>query len=194
MSRDRLAVFLDRDGVLTVERSYITRPGELELIPGAGRAVGALNNAGVCTVVVSNQSAVARGLMTEGDLAAVHSRLEELLEGEGVFLDAAYYCPNLLGARVARFARDDSCRKPHTGMLEQAARDMGIDVTTSYMIGDQVTDIELARRAGLTGVLVLTGKGCETRAVLGERGLEVDHVAVDIGAAVSWILNHMEKR
>jgi D-glycero-D-manno-heptose 1,7-bisphosphate phosphatase len=194
MSREGLAVFLDRDGVLTVERSYITRPGELELLPGAARAVGALNNAGVRAVVVSNQSAVARGLMTEEELAAVHGHLEELLEEEGVFLDAAYYCPNLFGARVARFARDDSCRKPRTGMLEQAARDLGIDLAASYMIGDQMTDIELARGAGLTAVLVLTGKGHETQAVLSERGLEIDHVAVEIGAAVSWILNHMEKR
>ncbi len=193
MPREGPAVFLDRDGVLTVERSYITRPGELELVPGAARAVRALNNSGVRTVVVSNQSAVARGLMTEGELAAIHGRLEELLEEKGAFLDAAYYCPNLLGARVARFARDDSCRKPRTGMLEQAACDIGIDLASSYMIGDQVTDIELAERAGLTAVLVLTGKGAETRAVLSERGLEVDHVAVDIGAAVSWILNCMER-
>ncbi len=194
MANSRSAVFLDRDGVLSVERSYVLRPEDLELVPGAGRALRVLNNGSVRSVVVSNQSAVARGLMTEEELATVHGRLEDLLAAEGAFLDAAYYCPNLLGARVERFARDDSCRKPRTGMLEQAARDLGIDLAASYMIGDQATDIEFAKRGGLTAVLVLSGKGRETQAIQIERGLEIDHVAVDVEAAVSWILNHLENR
>ncbi len=194
MGDSRPAVFFDRDGVLSVERSYILRPEDLELVPGAGRAVKALNNRGIEGVLVSNQSAVARGFMTEEELGAVHRHLEDLLAAEGAFLDAAYYCPNLSGATVERFSRDDSCRKPRTGMLEQAVRDLGVDLAASYMIGDQATDIELAKRAGLTAVLVLTGKGRETLATQGEQGPAIDHVAADVEAAVSWILNHLEKR
>jgi D-glycero-D-manno-heptose 1,7-bisphosphate phosphatase len=184
----RPAVFLDRDGTITVERGYITRPEDLELIEGSGSAVRALNEAGILAVLVSNQSGVARGLMTEEDLASVHRALEGLLASHQARLDAAYYCPNLRDGRVERFARDSSCRKPETGMLDLAVRDLGVDIDSSFMVGDQLTDVELAERAGMPMLVVLTGKGRETAEAAAEKGLAVAAKVKDVASAVEWIL------
>lgn len=186
--RRRPAVFLDRDGTITVERGHIVRPEELELVPGAAVAIAGLNRLGIPAVLVSNQSGVARGLMTEDDLARIHRRLEGLLAAEGASLDGAYYCPNLAGAAVERYARDLSCRKPATGMIERASRDLGVDVVASYMVGDQLTDIELAGNGGMKAVLVGTGKGADALEAVRERGLPLAHYAADLREAVTWIV------
>ncbi len=193
MAGRRSAVFVDRDGTINVERGYIARPQDLELIDGAGDALRALNDAGFLAVVVSNQSGVARGLMTEEDLAVVHQALEDMLAVHGARIDAAYYCPNYRDGVIERLTRDTSCRKPNTGMLDAAAQDLGIDLASSYVVGDDVTDIELAERAGLPAVLVLTGKGRDSVRTLRERGVAVAHVAADLGDAVRWILGRRSR-
>ncbi len=185
----RPAAFLDRDGTLTVERGYVTDPCDLELERGAAAAVARLNASGVLAVVVSNQSGVARGLMTEDDLAGVHDRLVELLAAGGATLDGAYYAPNYPDARVTALGRDTSWRKPATGMVEAAVRDLGADLDQSAMFGDQVTDLEMAARAGIRGVLVRTGRGTAV-----ERKLTgpVAHVADDIAGGIEWFLRELE--
>ena len=182
------AVFVDRDGTLTVERGYITRPEDLELIAGAAEAVRALNDAGVPVVLVSNQSGVARGLMTEEDMAKVHEALESLLSAEGARLDAAYYCPNHPDVPDPRYSRDASCRKPELGMLRAAIRDLSPDVTACVMIGDQLTDIEFANRAGMPGVLVSTGKGESALLAAEAAGVRVAAAVPDVKEAVKWFL------
>jgi len=194
MSKSRRAVFLDRDGTVTVERGHVTSAEGLEMIDGAGEAVRRLNGAGLLVVVISNQSGVARGLMAERDLAGIHAALEGLLESEGARIDAAYYCPNYEGGSVAGYTDDTSCRKPATGMVEQASRDLGIDVASSFIVGDQITDLELARNAGMPGVLVMTGKGERAEARAEERGVPIAHRAQDLGGAVDWILERLERR
>jgi D-glycero-D-manno-heptose 1,7-bisphosphate phosphatase len=194
MSGGRSAVFLDRDGTITAERGYVTRPVDLELIPGAAEAVGALNEAGFLVVLVSNQSGVARGLMDEEDLASVHEALVRLLAAGGANLDAAYYCPNHPDGKVRRYAQDASCRKPALGMLESAVRDLRIDVPSSFMVGDQITDMEFAARAGMPAVLVLTGKGKETESAARREGIAIAAALPDLRAAVDWILERAESR
>lgn len=189
MGNGRSAVFLDRDGTITRERGHINRPCDLELIEGAAAAVASLNDAGVLAVLVSNQSGVARGLITEEELAGIHDALERLLAVEGARLDGAYYCPNYLEGTVERYSVDASCRKPEPGMIELACRDLDIDPASSVMVGDQLTDMELARRVGIPGVLVLTGKGGDVREVAAERGIPVAHSAPDLGDAVRWALS-----
>ncbi len=189
----RAALLLDRDGVLTVEDGYITRPDGLVLERGAADAVRLLNEAGVAAVLVSNQSGVARGLMTEDDLAAVHARLEEMLARTGARLDAAYYCPNHPDGQVERFSRDASCRKPETGMVDAAVRDLGIDPARSAMVGDQVTDVELAERVGIPCVLVRTGKGVEAAREARARGLAVAAVVSGVLEAARWMLSRLEE-
>jgi D,D-heptose 1,7-bisphosphate phosphatase len=186
--RERSAVFLDRDGTITVERGHLRRPDDVELIPGAADAVRSLCQAGFLAVVVSNQSGVARGLMTEEDVALVHERLESLLAMEGARLDGAYYCPNLADGTDERYTRDVSCRKPAPGLIERAVRDLGINLASSVMVGDQVSDVELASRVGIPAVLVLTGKGQESLAAARERGLPVAHSASDLRDAAAWII------
>jgi D,D-heptose 1,7-bisphosphate phosphatase len=186
--RERPAAFLDRDGTITVERGYLRRPDDVELIPGAADAVRSLGQAGFLAVVVSNQSGVARGLMTEEDVALVHEKLESLLAIEGARLDGAYYCPNFAEGTDERYTRDVSCRKPAPGLIERAVRDLGIDLPSSVMVGDQVSDIELASGVGIPGVLVLTGKGREALATARERGLPVAHSASDLREAAAWII------
>ncbi len=190
----RPALFLDRDGVLTVENSYITCPEGLELEVGAAEAVHALNAAGVLAVVVSNQSGVARGMMTEQDMADVHARLEQLLGAAGAKLDAAYYCPNHLEGSVERFSRDASCRKPQTGMIDAAVRDLGVDLSMSAMVGDQFTDVELAERAGIPCVLVETGKGVPSFEKARDAGLPVAGLVPGVLDAARWMVARLEQR
>jgi len=185
------AAFLDRDGTLTVERGYVTDPDDLELIPGAADALARLNASDALAVLISNQSGVARGYMTEDDLAAVHDRLVTLLAREGARLDGAYYAPHLPGAVVRALGRDTAWRKPSTGMVEAAVRDLGVDLERSVVVGDQVTDLELAHRLGIPGVLVTTGKGGTTS----HQGEEAaDRVVADVGEAIDWFLAGLSGR
>lgn len=191
---DRPAAFLDRDGTINVERGYVTRPSDLVLIDGAAAAIRALNDRGVLAVVVSNQSGVARGLMTEEDLARVHEQLEDLLLAGGARLDGAYYCPNFAAGTVERYTRDTGCRKPARGMIDRAVRELAIDLGSSAIVGDHATDMELANAVGIPGVLVETGRGRATLEGAARRGIEIAHAAPDLAAAVEWILAVRVKR
>lgn len=140
--------FLDRDGTINeppAEGDYVTSPGQVRLLPGAGAAVRRLNRLPAPVVVVTNQRGIALGLMGEEDLAAVNARLEDLLAAEGAHLDAILHCPHEKGGC--------DCRKPGTGMFERATRELdGVTVAGAAMIGDAAIDIEAGNRLGLTTV------------------------------------------
>jgi histidinol-phosphate phosphatase family protein len=152
-SRRRPAAFLDRDGTINRHLGLLTRPEEIELLPGAAGAIRRLNRAGVLTVVVTNQPVVARGLCDERGLERIHARLEMALGEQGAYLDALYYCPHHpdggFPGEVPELKRPCSCRKPETGMIEAAVRDLPIDLGRSALFGDTWRDAEAARRAGL---------------------------------------------
>jgi histidinol-phosphate phosphatase family protein len=175
-------VFLDRDGTLNRDDGYLADPDGLVLLPGAAEAVAALNAAGVKAVVVTNQSGVGRGLITEEALARIHERLRGLLAAGGAVLDGIFVCPHQPEHGCA-------CRKPGTELALRAARDLGVDPARSAMIGDKPADVALAHRLGGRSVLVLTGKGRETAS-----GLAADvhphYVARDVFEAVTWLLEH----
>jgi D-glycero-D-manno-heptose 1,7-bisphosphate phosphatase len=189
----RPVVFLDRDGTLNVELGYIREINQLSLLPGAVEAVELLNSKGVAAVVVTNQSGVARGLYPEAHVQKVNRHLEDLLAAGGARLDAVYYCPHHREGTVAEYAVVCDCRKPAVGLLQRAFKEMiGLDRSRAYMIGDQSTDIDLARNAGIKAVMVATGLG---QAVL--RGefqwkVEPDFVAETVLDAVRWILSDLE--
>ncbi|MBI4577886.1 MAG: HAD-IIIA family hydrolase [Planctomycetes bacterium] len=185
----RRAVFLDRDGTLLDEGAgVVTVPGAVRLLPGAARAVARLREAGFLVVVVTNQAAVARGLLTEEGLAEIHGRMAR----EGVKADAVLYCPHLdtaEGGVVPAYARTCECRKPLPGLLRRADEAVGpIDYGVSFMVGDSARDLEAGRAAGVRTVLVLTGKGRQTLAALGAAGTprRPDHVAADVDEAAAW--------
>jgi D-glycero-D-manno-heptose 1,7-bisphosphate phosphatase len=150
----RPAVFLDRDGTLIEERSYITRPDQVRLLPGAAAAVRQLRQAGLACVVVTNQSAVGKGLITFAQLGHIHIEMLRQLRDEGALLDGLYSCP----FSPNNTQRDHPDRKPAPGMLLRAARELNLDVSASWMVGDRESDVLAGRNAGCReGILVRTG-------------------------------------
>ena len=138
------AAFLDRDGVINRKASdgqYVTRWGEFHLLPGVAEAIAQLNRAGYCVIVVTNQRCVAKGLMTEVDLESLHRRMSDHLASAGAKIDAIYYCPH-------EFEPPCNCRKPAPGMLLEAAVARGLDLASSWMIGDSDIDIQAGKKAG----------------------------------------------
>lgn len=161
----RKAVFLDRDGTLIVERNYLGDPAGVALLEGVPQALKQLSDAGFLLVMVTNQSGVARGFFTMDDVVRVNGRVEELLEREGVRLDAVYICPHYERGSVPEYAVSCNCRKPRPGMALAAAKDWDLDLSSSYMIGDKPADVSFGRNFGAReSYLVRTGHGAEAEA------------------------------
>lgn len=153
-------VFVDRDGVIVDETGYLTSREQLRLIPRATEALRKLRAGGFKIVVATNQSAVARGMLTASGLADIHDRLRGMLAAEGAFLDGIFVCMHHPEAVVEDYRRRCDCRKPAPGLLCDAAQQLGLALDErSYFVGDQPSDAECARRAGVRPVLVRTGKG-----------------------------------
>jgi histidinol-phosphate phosphatase family protein len=165
------AVFLDRDGVLTRDRQdYVKTPEELEILPGIDGPLREIRNRGFQIVIVTNQSAVGRGLASREEMSRIHEKLRVELAKKGCSVDAIYYCPHRPEERC-------SCRKPEPGLILEAARDLGIDVPSSWMIGDKEIDLEAARRAGCHGFRVQTngnGLGEAVQAILTAENLQAN--------------------
>ncbi len=149
------AVFLDRDGTLVKEAGAqgLVCPEQLELLPGVPQAIRRLNQAGLRTIVVTNQPVLAKGFCTEAGLRSIHNKLETLLGGEGAFLDRICFCPHHPGSGFPgerpELKGPCSCRKPATGMIQLAAAELNLDLAQSWLIGDTTTDIQTAINAGL---------------------------------------------
>lgn len=150
-------MFLDRDGVVVEDAHYLADPAGLRLLPGAGPALRRLRDAGWGLVLVTNQSGVARGLITLDGLAAIHHRLEGMLAAEGVQLNGIYYCPHLPSAGDPQFAQECGHRKPAPGMLLSAASDLGLRLSHSWMLGDRRSDCEAGVAAGCRTILIAAG-------------------------------------
>jgi len=150
--REVPTAFLDRDGVLNVDHGYVHRVEELDWIDGAPEAVRLLNEAGFRVVVITNQSGVARGFYDESAVRRFHRHMQEFLGQLGARIDAFYVCPHHPEGPVAAYAVDCECRKPKTGLLEQAARECAVDRARSFVIGDRDGDVEAALAFGVRGV------------------------------------------
>lgn len=180
------AAFLDRDGTINARKqAYITRPDDLELLPGAATGIRLLREAGYKAILATNQSAVARGLVDQAGMEAIHARLGELLAAEGTALDAIYCCPHYKDGSVPEFAVRCTCRKPLPGMLHDAARDHGLSLPDSVFIGDAVRDLRAGRAAGSHTILVLTGNGSDSLKVATPD--LIDHTADDLESAALWL-------
>jgi len=148
------AVFLDRDGTLIRDVNYLCHVEQIEVLPGVAPALRLLRERGFKLVMVTNQSVVGRGRLTELGLREIHAVLAEKLAQDGATMDAIYYCPHHPTEGVGRYRIACKCRKPQTGMIDRATRELGLDPSVSYVVGDQAIDLELARRAGATGILI----------------------------------------
>lgn len=177
------AVFLDRDGVINENRpDYVKSWAEFDFLPGVFEPLRRLATSPYLVVVVSNQSAVGRGLSSCSALEDVHRRMVKAIDLQGGRVDAGSYC---LHRPVDRCA----CRKPLPGQVVGAAGVLGIDLARSFLVGDALSDVQAAIAAGCTPVLVLTGRGHVERSLLPREVLPLCHVAEDLGAAVEWILH-----
>jgi len=188
----RPVVFLDRDGTLNEEVGYIRDAENLVLINGAGESIKRLNDAGVAAILVTNQSGVARQYYPESHIGVLHSRLQKLLADHGATLDAIYYCPHLPVKTDSSFSGVCDCRKPATGMIDLAYNNYPeLDRQKSFMVGDKVSDIELAKNCQARSILVKTGYGEASFKELQEKKLSPDYVAEDVCQAVDWILSKL---
>jgi D-glycero-D-manno-heptose 1,7-bisphosphate phosphatase len=172
-------LFLDRDGVLLVEKDYLSDPADVELTAGVPAALCRARERGFLLIGVSNQSGLGRGRFTPAQFQSVMARFDELLQAAGCPLDGFYYCPHAPHDGCA-------CRKPAPGLLQEAAADWTWDPERAWVVGDKVSDVDLALHAGMRAVLVLTGHGAQQAPKLGERRGVL--VVQDLPAAVERIL------
>ncbi len=155
------AIFLDRDGTMNVSKGFISKADDLELIPGTIDAIKAINKSGALAIVITNQPVIARGECSFEELHNIHNKLKTLLGEKGAFVDDIFYCPHHpdkgFEGEVPELKFDCECRKPKTGMIDEAVEKYNIDLSKSYMVGDSTMDLETARNAGVKSVLVDTG-------------------------------------
>lgn len=188
----RAAVFLDRDGVLIEDRDLLVDSAQIRVLEGVPEALNRLRAAGFRLVVVTNQPVVARGLITERELDAIHARMQELLEQAGSPpLDAIYSCPHHPNATLPEYRVACDCRKPRPGMLRSAASEHGLDLGASFLVGDRLTDVAAGARAGCRTVLV-TSRHTYSPPIVTPDPLDdlpqPDFVCANLAAAVDWIL------
>ena len=183
VATDKL-VILDRDGVINHDsQDYIKTPEEWQPLPGSLNAIAALNAAGFRVVVVSNQSGIGRGLFSETEFSQIHRKMTSAVRAAGGEIAGFYYCPH-------RPDDDCDCRKPRPGLLERVKADFNISLAGVPLIGDKITDVELARRVGARPILVLTGYGQDTVATLDDNGVES---FADLAAAARALIAELDE-
>lgn len=190
------AVFLDRDGVLIEDVHLLTRPDQVVVPAGVPGALQALAAAGFKLVLVSNQPVVARGLVSEPEVCAVHRHLEALLQSAGApALDGIYFCPHHPNATLPAYRVACDCRKPRPGLFLRAATELSLNLRASFAVGDRITDIIAGARAGCRTVLVQTGmhgaKPIEASEPL-DPTIQPDYTGADLAAAAEWIIGQMK--
>ncbi len=178
----RRAVFLDRDGVINENRpDHVKREDEFVFLSGALDALRMLSGTGMLIVVISNQSAINRGLVSWGAVSAVTDRFKDRVQAAGGRIDSVFYCPH-------RPDEGCDCRKPEPGLLRRAATELGIELRESYLVGDALSDVQAALAVGVQPLMVLTGRGRDQVSLLRTSGLGPVLVFDDLSEAAQWIL------
>lgn len=188
----RPAVFLDRDGTLIEERGYLDRLDLLEFFPWTVDAIRLLNRAGFAAVVVTNQSAIGRGIIDEPFLARVHQAIDARLAAGRARMEAYYYCPHHPDAELEAYRQVCRCRKPQPGLVERACRDLQLDPSRSVMVGDRWLDVACGRAAGTHAVLVRTGHGGHEEEHR-PPGASADAILNNLMEAVGWMLRNSSR-
>ncbi len=180
------AALLDRDGTLIRDVAYLSRVEQIELLPRVPEAIRLLRGNGLKVAVITNQSAVARGLLSERGLQEIHRELTRLLAISGAFLDAIYYCPHHPTDGLGAYRIDCDCRKPNVGLTQRAAKELNLDLARSYVVGDQASDMELALRIGAAGILI-----ADREPKSGARQRTEVAAVRDLWEAAQWILRDL---
>lgn len=185
----RFGVFLDRDGTVTEEVGYLTDTSRLRLIPGSGEAIALLNEMKIPAILATNQAGVARGYFEESMVIKCNKKLEDMLKVFGAKLDALYYCPHHPEVGEKPYRIDCNCRKPKPGMLLKGAEEFNLDLSQSYVIGDKVSDLEVANKVNAKSILVKTGYGLG-EVLYGKKRWKVKPLAIceNFYEAVKYIL------
>ncbi|HET8871539.1 MAG TPA: D-glycero-beta-D-manno-heptose 1,7-bisphosphate 7-phosphatase [Aquabacterium sp.] len=182
----RKAAFLDRDGVINLDRAYVHKWDEFEFVPGAVDAMRRLKEAGYALVVVTNQSGLARGMYTEAQYQELTAQMRQALADAGAEVDGVYHCPHHPKGTVAELAMDCDCRKPEPGMILRAAQDLGLALPDSILVGDKPSDIEAARAAGVGRVYIVQSDNAESS---GESA-QADAAYADLADCVDALLSN----
>jgi len=184
------AVFIDRDGTLIEDEHYLADPEKIKFIPGSLESVSRLKRAGYKIVIISNQSGVARGFFPVETVDLVHQHLTRQMREADCEPDDIRYCPHHPDGDNPDYTGECDCRKPHTGMLEAAAIELGLDIKRSFIIGDKVSDIQCGQIFGGRSILVRTGEGTATETALpAESYLRPYHISDNLAGAVDHILS-----
>jgi len=182
------AIFLDRDGIIMEDRGYICDFSEVSIFPFVVEALRLMNENNFKVIVVTNQSSIARGICTEDQVREIHRQTQQFFLDRGAVIDDFYYCPYHIDGVIKKFKKKHECRKPSPGMLLQAAKDYDIDLSRSFLIGDNECDILASQNAGCGSILVLTGKGKQTRTELKQKNINPYLITANILTAVENIM------
>ena len=182
------AVFLDRDGNINKDVGYPNSFDLIEIYPYSYEAVRKINQAGLLAVIITNQSGIGRGFIEEKNLREIHRKMSLAFAHQNAFIDGVYYCPHFVTSKIPEYNQICNCRKPDIGMAEMAVRDLQIDISQSYMIGDKVEDILFGLNIKANPILVLTGYGKKSLKKLREQGVQAAYIAQNLLDAVNWIL------
>lgn len=190
------AIFLDRDGTINVDVNYLSRPDQLEIIPETAQALQSFKRLGFLNIIITNQSGIARGYLTEQELAVIHDELLKKLSGEAnhgkddkALIDDIFFSPYHAEGIVEKYKIASDDRKPGTGMIRKAALKHEIDLTKSFFIGDSFTDMQCAEAAGLKKILVSTGYGIKDHKKCLDENIVLDYFAKDLYDASLYITN-----
>jgi D-glycero-D-manno-heptose 1,7-bisphosphate phosphatase len=184
------AALIDRDGTVIRDVGYLRRVEEIELLPRAADAIGLLGRHGLKVVIVTNQSAVARGLLTESELAAIHRELSRQLAASGAPLDGLYHCPHHPTEGWGPHRRVCECRKPNVGLAKRAAAELKLDLARCYVVGDQPSDMEFAARIPARGFLIQSDAAREGLDV----GIGRFSLVKDLWEAAELIIKDVERK
>ncbi len=188
------AIFLDRDGTINKYVGFLRDINQFELIDGVTEAIKKINHSDYLCIVITNQPVIARGEVTLEELDEIHNKMQTLLGNDGAYIDALYYCPHHpdkgFKGEVPELKIECECRKPSIGMILKAAKDYNIDLSESVMIGDTTIDVQTGKNAGITSILLKTGKAGTD----GKYDVEPDYVCDDLLEAVNKVMNKQKER
>ena len=185
----RPAVFIDRDGTINEQMGYVNHISRFVLLPGSAEGIRLLNRHQYLAIIVSNQSGVARGYFPMELIERIHGHMQDLLAKKGANIDGIFFCPHYPRGVVPEYSMECDCRKPRTGLVQKACEEFDIDMKNSYVIGDRFSDIELAERSNLQGIMVKIGYGLgDIEYVLPRKPFKPLHIAQDLLHAVRWII------